>query len=170
MADCKHFAHAGGTRPSCPTGNCRVRRLAKRCSRRHSRYQCIRLAPAWTDAIVQPGTERRKPSFGCASARATGLQVQLWATELDMPRAMRTATDGDFFLAKSGAGRIRVWRPAVNATHPGPASTFATGLEQPFGIAFWPPSEPRYVYVAETSRIIRYPLMAACGLLDPPKS
>ncbi len=86
-----------------------------------------------------------------------GFTVQVWATGLDMPRVLRTAPNGDVFLAESGAGRIRVWRPAPGAEHPGTAATFAGQLDQPFGIAFWPPERPRYVYVAETSRIVRFP-------------
>ncbi len=98
-----------------------------------------------------------------------GFTVQLWATGLDTPRSMRTAPNGDVFLAESGAGRIRVWRPTADATHPGPAVIFASHLDQPFGIAFWPPSQPRYVYIAETSRIVRYPYdgqTAAAGPLE----
>ena len=86
-----------------------------------------------------------------------GFTVGLWATGLDTPRAMRTAPNGDVFLAESGAGRVRVWRPVPGADHPPPPATFAADLNQPFGIAFWPPTQPRYVYIAETSRIIRYP-------------
>ena len=86
-----------------------------------------------------------------------GFTVQIWATGLDTPRALRTAPNGDVFLAESGAGQIRVWRPAGGADHPGAASVFAAHLDQPFGIAFWPPDRPRYVYVAETTRVVRYP-------------
>ncbi len=74
-----------------------------------------------------------------------------------MPRVMRTAPNGDVFLAESGVGRIRVWRPQAGAERPGPSTIFASKLDQPFGIAFWPPEHPSYVYVAETSRIVRYP-------------
>jgi glucose/arabinose dehydrogenase len=35
---------------------------------------------------------------------------------------------------------------------------FASGLERPFGIAFYPPgSEPKYVYVGETGAVVRFP-------------
>ena len=38
------------------------------------------------------------------------------------------------------------------------SSVFAANLSLPFGIAFWPPGpSPRFVYVGETNRIIRYP-------------
>lgn len=86
-----------------------------------------------------------------------GFAVQIWATGLDMPRVLRTAPNGDVFLAESGAGRVRVWRPVAGADRPGSPAVFASGLNQPFGIAFWPPDRPRYVYVAETNRIVRYP-------------
>ncbi len=94
---------------------------------------------------------------GAMPSAPAGFTVQLWATGLDMPRSMRTAPNGDVFLAESGAGRIRVWRPQPGAEHPAGATIFAAHLDQPFGIAFWPPSKPRYVYIAETSRIVRFP-------------
>jgi glucose/arabinose dehydrogenase len=85
-----------------------------------------------------------------------GFSVELWATGLDMPRAMRTAPNGDVFLAESGAGQIRVLRPAADG-RPGPGSVFASDLSLPFGIAFWPPQQPQYIYVAATDRVVRYP-------------
>ena len=94
---------------------------------------------------------------GAAPTVPKGFAVQLWATGLNAPRALRTAPNGDIFLAESGSGRILVWRPQAGASHPGAAVTFASQLDQPFGIAFWPPTQPRFVYVAETSRIVRYP-------------
>ena len=86
-----------------------------------------------------------------------GFTAQIWATGLDMPRVLRTAPNGDVFLAESGAGNIRVWRPVAGASHPGGSTLFASHLDQPFGIVFWPADHPRYVYVAETSRVVRYP-------------
>ena len=86
-----------------------------------------------------------------------GFHAEVWATGLDMPRTMRTAPNGDVFLAETGAGRIRVWRPHGSDGRSGASAVFASGLEQPFGIAFWPAANPRFVYVAETSRIVRYP-------------
>ena len=110
---------------------------------------------ATASASRGPRTVPRPP--GAMPAVPPGFTVGIWATGLDMPRVLRTAPNGDVFLAESGAGKIRVWRPAPGAAHPGSASTFAAQLDQPFGIAFWPPDRPRYVYVAETSRIVRYP-------------
>ncbi len=87
-----------------------------------------------------------------------GFEAAVFATGLDQPRTMRTAPNGDIFVAESGAGRIRVVRPADRVARPDAAATFASDLDLPFGIAFWPPGpSPRFVYVAETGRVVRYP-------------
>jgi glucose/arabinose dehydrogenase len=62
------------------------------------------------------------------------------------------------FLAESGGGRIRVFRTSDGATRPQQTAVFASDVSQPFGIAFWPPGpDPRFVYVAETSQVVRFP-------------
>ncbi len=122
-------------------------------------------APSATPSASRgPRVAPRPP--GAMPTVPPGFTAGIWATGLDMPRVLRTAPNGDVFLAESGAGQIRVWRPVAGAEHPGSASVFASHLSQPFGIAFWPRDRPRYVYVAETSRIVRYPYdggMVAAG-------
>lgn len=87
-----------------------------------------------------------------------GFIVRTFASGLNRPRTLRVAPNGDIFLAESGAGRIRVFRAPNGAARPTRTAVFAGGLDQPFGIAFWPPGpQPRFVYVAETSRVVRYP-------------
>jgi hypothetical protein len=87
-----------------------------------------------------------------------GFAVDEFASGLDRPRTLRVAPNGDVFLAESGAGRIRVFRAPDGATHPADTAVFADGVSAPFGIAFWPPGpDPRFVYVAETSRVVRFP-------------
>jgi glucose/arabinose dehydrogenase len=86
-----------------------------------------------------------------------GFIVELLASGLDNPRLIRTAPNGDIFVAESEPGRIRVLRAAGGAKVP-EIRTFAEGLYQPFGIAFWPPGpDPRYVYVANTDNVVRFP-------------
>src|SRR5262249_40151119 len=42
----------------------------------------------------------------------------------------------------------------------GTASVYTTGLNLPFGIAFYPPGpDPQYVYVGENSRVVRFPYL-----------
>ena len=72
------------------------------------------------------------------------------------PRLIRTAPNGDLFLADSGAGIIFVLRgvgPDSKATH---IEKFATGLDHPFGIAFYPAKDPKYVYVGNATTIQRF--------------
>jgi glucose/arabinose dehydrogenase len=90
-----------------------------------------------------------------------GFEVALVASGLDQPRILRTAPNGDVFVAESGGGRIRIMRGADDAAPPANLATFASGLNLPFGIAFWPPGpSPRFVYVAETNRVVRYPYLS----------
>jgi len=86
-----------------------------------------------------------------------GFTVTLYAAGLQNPRLIRRAPNGDLFVAESEPGRIRVLR-GVGAD--GKAQTmeiYATGLTQPFGIAFYPPGpDPQYVYVANTGSVVRF--------------
>ncbi|HUI64809.1 MAG TPA: hypothetical protein VL126_08200 [Bacteroidota bacterium] len=68
-----------------------------------------------------------------------GFKVDLFLTGLDNPRLIRTAPNGDIFVAESSPGRIRVLRAADGADHPEINEVFVSGLEKPFGIAFYPP-------------------------------
>jgi hypothetical protein len=87
-----------------------------------------------------------------------GFVVEEYVTGLDRPRTMRVAPNGDVFLVESGAARIRVLRAPDGATHPAQTSVFASGLSRPFGIDFWPPGpNPRFVYVALTDQVVRFP-------------
>ncbi|HEY1412197.1 MAG TPA: hypothetical protein VGF36_08650, partial [Rhodopila sp.] len=87
-----------------------------------------------------------------------GFAATVFATGLDQPRTMRTAPNGDIFVAESGAGQIRVLRTTDGMAKPVSSTVFASGLNLPFGIAFWPPGpSPRFLYVGETNRIVRYP-------------
>jgi glucose/arabinose dehydrogenase len=87
-----------------------------------------------------------------------GFAVDEFATGLRNPRLIRTAPNGDLFVAESRAGRIRVLRAPDGAGRAQAQEVFASGLDRPFGIAFYPPGrEPRYVYVAETGAVVRFP-------------
>ena len=84
-----------------------------------------------------------------------GFEVNLFASGLLSPRVLRTAPNGDIFVAESAAGRIRVLRP--NGSGAPESKTFATGLRYPFGIAFYPPGpNPQWVYSADTNSVVRF--------------
>ncbi len=87
-----------------------------------------------------------------------GFKVELYATNLDNPRLLRTAPNGDLFLAESETGKIKVFRGVGADGKPQQASVFATDLHQPFGIAFYPSGpNPAWVYIGNTDGIVRFP-------------
>ncbi len=71
---------------------------------------------------------------------------------LEEPRWLALAPNGDVFLAESKAGRITILRDANNDGKPEERIAFATGLTQPFGMAFW----RDYFYVANTDSVVRF--------------
>jgi glucose/arabinose dehydrogenase len=87
-----------------------------------------------------------------------GFKVELFASGLDNPRLLRTAPNGDVFLAESEAGRIRVFRGMTSDGKPEQNAIFAGGLTRPYGIAFYPPGpNPEWVYIGDTNEVIRFP-------------
>jgi glucose/arabinose dehydrogenase/mono/diheme cytochrome c family protein len=87
-----------------------------------------------------------------------GFQVELYFTGLDDPRLIRTAPNGDFFVAESHTGGIRVFRGITPEGKPEQAEVFATGLNRPFGVNFYPPGpDPLWIYVGNTDSVVRFP-------------
>ena len=87
-----------------------------------------------------------------------GFKVDLYASALEGPRQIRVAPNGDFFVAESRAGRISIFRGRGQDGRPQQVSVFATGLRQPFGIAFYPGgASPQWVYVGNTNSVVRFP-------------
>jgi glucose/arabinose dehydrogenase/mono/diheme cytochrome c family protein len=87
-----------------------------------------------------------------------GFKVELYTTGLDEPRLIRTAPNGDIFVAESRPGQVRVFRGITADGKPGQTEIFATGLKQPFGINFYPPGpNPQWIYVGNTDSVVRFP-------------
>jgi glucose/arabinose dehydrogenase len=87
-----------------------------------------------------------------------GFKVELYATGLDNPRLIRTAPNGDIFLAESQTSKIKVFRGVGPEGKAKEVSTFASDLNLPFGINFYPSGlNPKWVYVGNTDGIVRYP-------------
>ena len=87
-----------------------------------------------------------------------GFRVEQFATDLNNPRVVVTAPNGDLFVAESGPGRLTVLRDANGDGKPEVKQVFASGLSKPFGIAFYPVGpNPKYVYVGNTDSVVRFP-------------
>jgi glucose/arabinose dehydrogenase len=87
-----------------------------------------------------------------------GFKVELYASGLDNPRWMRTAPNGDIFLAESEPGRIRVFRGMTSDGKAEQMQIFADGLKRPYGIAFYPPgTDPQWIYIGDENEVIRFP-------------
>jgi glucose/arabinose dehydrogenase len=107
---------------------------------------------------VDHGSDVVKRPNGAWPKVPAGFKVEEFLTGLQNPRLIRTAPNGDIFLAESYPGRIRVIRAANGASHPDTNEVFAEGLNKPFGIAFYPlGANPQYVYIANTDAVVRFP-------------
>ena len=116
--------------------------------------------PHATDSVDNGASVVPRPE-GAAPRVADGFRVELFASGLTNPRMARTAPNGDLFVVESSAGRVRVLRDADSDGKPELVQVFAEGLKKPFGIAFYPPgNDPRWVYVANTDSIVRFPYAA----------
>jgi glucose/arabinose dehydrogenase/mono/diheme cytochrome c family protein len=86
-----------------------------------------------------------------------GFKVEQYATGLDNPRLLRTAPNGDIFLAESQAGRIRLFRGLTSDGKPELTAVFASDLKKPYGINFYPPGpNPQWLYVTEPHEVLRF--------------
>src|SRR5258706_449254 len=87
-----------------------------------------------------------------------GFKVTQYALGLDNPRLIRRAPNNDLFVAESEPGRIKVLHGIGPNGRAQTIEVFATGLNLPFGIAFYPPGpNPNYVYIGNTDSVVRFP-------------
>lgn len=85
-----------------------------------------------------------------------GFKVNVFTADVQAPRVMRVAPNGDIFLAETQTGRIKVMHPSADGSQAAKIEVFAQGLLQPHGIQFYPAVQPQWLYVAETNRVVRY--------------
>ncbi len=90
-----------------------------------------------------------------------GFKIELFAEGLSGPRQMRVAPNGDVFIAETRSGRIRILRAADGAARPSTNEIYASGLNGPFGIAFYPAgNDPKWIYIANNDSVVRFPYKA----------
>jgi glucose/arabinose dehydrogenase len=98
---------------------------------------------------MPPGAKPRVPP---------GFLVEMVASGYAGPRAIRVAPNGDLFFADSASNSIHVLRVPSGTASPTKNEVFASGLTQPFGIAFYPLGpNPEWVYVANSDGVVRFP-------------
>ncbi len=119
--------------------------------------------------LPRPGASRSVANVSHIVARPAGatplvpdgFKVELLAEGLSGPRILRVAPNGDIFIAETRAGRIRVLRADESGAKVAADETYASGLNRPFGIAFFPNGDnPQWIYVANTDSIVRFPYHA----------
>lgn len=114
--------------------------------------------PAQTEPEAFKGTAAKiveRPQ-GAMPKVPPGFGVEVFASGFKQPRTLRVAPNGDAFLSESATGRVLVFRTgAAGAT--AKAEVFAENLNRPYGIVFYPPADPRFVYVAAANQVVRYP-------------
>ncbi len=95
---------------------------------------------------------------GAMPQAPAGFKVEIYADGLNYPREIRTAPNGDLFLAESRSSEIKVFRGIGKDGKAVQTAVFADDLHQPFGIAFYPSgAEPQWVYVCNTDTVVRFP-------------
>ncbi len=66
-----------------------------------------------------------------------GFQAQVFAENLEHPRWMALAPNGDVFLAESRPGKVTILRDSDGDGIAEERFTYVSGLQRPHGIAFW---------------------------------
>ncbi len=106
---------------------------------------------------VDNGPKIVKRPDGAVPNVPEGFKAELFAENLEGPRMIRVAPNGDLFVSESNANKVKVLRDTNNDGKADLIETFAEGLNKPFGIAFYPPGEnPTHVYVANTGSVVRF--------------
>jgi len=109
------------------------------------------------DALPKPLATKPSTNFptsprpeGAMPQVPPGFKVELYLSGFDTPRQIRTAPNGDLFVAESGKGEIKIVRGKE-------VSIFASGLTRPYGINFYPAgANPQWVYVGNTGSVVRF--------------
>ena len=112
--------------------------------------------------LTSPSTANRSKVIAKPAAAELktmpGFTLTAFVTGMTGARVLRLAPNGDIFLALSRPeGKIMIIRAGADMSNP-KVETFATGLRDAYGIAFYPPGpSPQWVYVGEYGKVVRFP-------------
>ena len=123
----------------------------------HRRITVADLPPPFATDSASNFAHLVPPPDGAMPKVPAGFTVERLVGDLNSPRLVRVAPNGDIFIAESFANRIRVLRVPDGASKPERNEIFVNGLDKPFGIAFWPPGpDPKYIYIGNTGSVVRF--------------
>jgi glucose/arabinose dehydrogenase len=112
--------------------------------------------PKATPAVSNDARVIRRPADAWPRVPA-GFKVTLFAQGLPGPRELRTAPNGDIFITHRQPGEVIVLRGRDATGAAKERETYATGLDMPFGIAFYPAGPaPEWLYVGNTNGVVRF--------------
>jgi len=109
-------------------------------------------APYATPAVSNPPRIVRRAEDQIPEV-PQGFEANAFATGLSNARWLAVANNGDVFLAEPRVGKITLLRDETDAGHATLVTTFASGFDEPHGMAF----HDGYLYVADVSRVWRIP-------------
>jgi glucose/arabinose dehydrogenase len=115
-------------------------------------------APGQTESAANRSKTVAKPADATLKTMP-GFKVEPFVTGMTGARRLRVAPNGDIFLSRSKpGGQIMVLRAKKGEAKPDEVSTFAEGLTDAYGMAFYPPGpNPQWLYVGATGKVVRYP-------------
>ncbi|TFW30293.1 PQQ-dependent sugar dehydrogenase [Massilia horti] len=115
------------------------------------------MPPPYASATAGNGPKVVARPEGALPQVPAGFKVGIFASDTEKARLPLRAPNGDIFLSQPGKGQITVLR-SINGETADTVSVFATGLDRPYGMAFYPSgANPKYLYVANVNSVVRIP-------------
>jgi len=121
------------------------------------RIEATALAKPMASSLARNNSKVVDKPAGAELSVPPGFKVEVYARDLNGPRRLLSAANGDVFVSEMQAGRITLLHPSADGATAASSEVFVDGLKQPFGLALYPNAqEPKWLYVAETNRVVRY--------------
>lgn len=154
VADTKSWNPLSGT--TAPAGGA----LFDTQAPKHHYYDPAKLPQPFASPSVNNGPHVEDRPDGAELHLPKGFAIDEFATGIPGPRKMALAPNGDVFVAVSGADKVTVLRDTNHTGKADVVQDYATGLNKPFGIAFYPAKDPQYLYIGNTDSLVRFPYHA----------
>jgi glucose/arabinose dehydrogenase len=120
---------------------------------RHYEFRADRLPPPFATPSAGNPPVVSAPPRGARLRLPPGFNVSVYASDLDNPRYMLLAPNGDVIVSEPGAGRITILRDANRDGTAELKYTFADNLNEPYGLAL----QRGWLYVGNQDAVVRLP-------------